>query len=170
MGALGASTTITSRGRGLQEHVVVSAGTIYSGALVGLGVGITPGYLVPWGTGDGTTAEIAFLGLAIITVYNTDSDVLDYAIVGDGTLTCPVDTSGMWILNPGADGTAISIASVGAPVFCPNDNPADITTTNTGAVDPIGTLMKLLSDSSDTFDCCLFTPNEAYSMRNRTGA
>jgi len=168
MAALTASTTITSRGRGLQEHVVVSAGTIYSGALVGLGVGITPGYLVPWGTGDGTTAEIAFLGLAIITVYNTDSSVLDYAIVGDGTLTCPVDTSGMWVLNQ-TDGTAISIASVGLPVFSPDDNPASITITNTGAVDPVGTLMKLLSDSSDTFDCCLFTPNEAYNMRNRTG-
>ena len=168
MAALGASTTITSRSRGLQEHVVVSGDTIYSGALVGLGVGITPGDLVPWGTGDGTTAEIAFLGLAIITVYNTDSSVLDYAIVGDGTLTCPVDTSGMWVLNQ-TDGTAISIASVGLPVFSPDDNPASITTTNTGAVDPVGTLMKLLSDSSDTFDCCLFTPNEAYNMRNRTG-
>ena len=168
MAALTASTTITSRGRGLQEHVVVSAGTIYSGALVGLGVGITPGYLVPWGTGDGTTAEIAFLGLAIITVYNTDSSVLDYAIVGDGTLTCPVDTSGMWVLNQ-TDGTAISIASVGLPGCSPDDNPASITITNTGAVDPVGTLMKLLSDSSDTFDCCLFTPNEAYNMRNRTG-
>ena len=169
MAALTASTTITSRSRGLQEQVVVSGDTIYSGSLVGLGVGITPGYLVPWGTGDGTTAEIAFLGLAIITVFDTDSDVLDYAIVGDGTETCPVDTSGMWLKGL-TDGTAISIASVGAPVFCPNDNPADITTDNTGAVDPIGTLMKLLSDSSDTFDCCLFTPNEAYSMRNRTGA
>ncbi len=168
MAALTASTTITSRSRGLQEQVVVSGDTIYSGSLVGLGVGITPGYLVPWGTGDGTTAEIAFLGLAIITVFDTDSDVLDYAIVGDGTETCPVDTSGMWLKGL-TDGTAISIASVGLPVFSPDDNPASITTTNTGAVDPIGTLMKLLSDADDTFDCCLFTPNEAYSMRNRTG-
>ena len=48
MAALGASTTITSRGRGLQEQVVVSGDTIYSGALVGLGKASNTGYLVPW--------------------------------------------------------------------------------------------------------------------------
>lgn len=168
MAALGASTTITSRGRGLQEQVVVSGDTIYSGALVGLGKASNTGYLVPW-SDSGTTAQIAFLGLAVITVYNTDSDVLAYAIVGDGTETCPVDTSGMWVLGL-TDGSAISIASVGLPVFCATDNPADITTSQTSVKDPVGTLMKLLSDSSDTFDCCLFTPNEAYSMRARTTA
>ena len=77
MAALGASTTITSRGRGHQEQVVVSGDTIYSGALVGLGKASNTGYLVPW-SDSGTTAQIAFLGLAVITVYN----------VGIGYNTC----------------------------------------------------------------------------------
>ena len=156
-----------TRNRGLESYVAVSGDTIYAGSLVGTGTaaGSNDGYLKPWADAGSTSGLIAFLGVAIITEYDTDSDVDNFAVVGDGTKEVPVNTEGIIIDKLDMSSDTITIANVGMPVFCDTDNIADISETKAGSnSDPVGTLIYFRT--GEICDIRLFTPTEARLMRD----
>tara|TARA_R100000963_G_C4583939_1_gene63791 strand:- start:23 stop:547 length:525 start_codon:yes stop_codon:yes gene_type:complete len=156
-----------TRNRGLESYVADSGKSIYAGALVGLGLAADTGYLIPWVDAGTTSGTNAFLGVAVITEYDTDKDVEDFVVVGDGTLEVPVNTEGFIIdkLDLSA-GSTITIANVGEVLYCQTDNIADIQLARIGAAnksDPIGTLVHFRA--GEICDVRLFTPNEAVQFR-----
>jgi len=152
-----------TRNRGLESYVAKTGESVFAGALVGLNAG----YLIPWVDAGTTSGTNAFLGVAVITEYDTDKDVEDFVVVGDGTLAVPVNTEGFIIdkLDLSVEST-ITIANVGNVVYCQTDNIADIQLALIGASsksDPVGTIVHF--STGEIVDIRLFTPNEAVQFR-----
>jgi len=155
-----------TRNRGLESYVAKSGDNIYAGSLVGLGIAADTGYLIPWADAGSTSGTNAFLGVAVITEYDTDSDVEDFVVVGDGTLEVPVNTEGFIIDKLDLSSSTITIANVGNVLYCQTDNIADIQLALIGGSsksDPVGTLVHFRA--GEICDVRLYTPNEAVQFR-----
>lgn len=127
--------------------------TLYENMLVGIDA--STGYLEPWADGSGDL----FVGLL------TGGDISDIntgVILGDTSETPPprghVDTSGA-ILTKIAVGGSPAIANIGDLVYSPDSDPASITLTASGNVNPIGMVYDF--DSASDVIVKLFTPMEA---------
>lgn len=151
-----------TRNRGLESYVAKSGEKIFAGSLVGLNAG----YLIPWADAGTTSGTNALLGVAVITEYDTDSDVEDFVVVGDGTLAVPVNTEGLIVDKLDLSSSTITIANVGNVVYCQTDNIADIQLALIGSAsksDPVGTIVHFFT--GEICDVRLFTPNEAVQFR-----
>lgn len=131
---------------GFASYVIADGVTLYEGALVQL----ESGYLNHW---DETGK---FIGLLIAG----DDRGRDGTILGEISDTPPVqgrvDESGVTLCHMAVAGT-VTIADVGALVYCADSDPANMTKTDT-TNPPIGRIVRV--GSATDVDVELFTPTE----------
>jgi len=147
MADLGARTVHKTAPRGGRNSYRITDGvTLYEGAFVQA----ESGYLDHWDeTGQ-------FLGILLAG----DDRAGDGVIIGETSDSVPpegrVDESGVTLMHMAVAGT-VTIADVGALVYCADSNPANMTKTDT-TNPPIGRLVRVRSASD--CDVQLFTPTE----------